>query len=214
MSTILREPTAENRRRDMSGQPAWDVALLFPTQGNWSEDEYLALDSKRLVELSSGFLEVLPMASLFHQLVVQFLYEALVAHVRPRALGLVVMAPLPIRLFAGTYREPDVVFLRPGRIRDVHSQPEGADLVIEVVSEGEENRRRDLVIKREEYARAGITEYWIVDPQEKSLIVLALEGTTYRVAGEYRPGSQAVSVLLPGLQVEVDAVLAAGIQAS
>jgi Uma2 family endonuclease len=42
---------------------------------------------------------------------------------------------------------------------------EGADLVMEVVSSHDEDRRRDLVVKREEYARAGIAEYWIVDPE-------------------------------------------------
>ena len=40
-------------------EPAWDVALLFPTQGNWTEDDYLELDTNRLVEFSHGFVEVL-----------------------------------------------------------------------------------------------------------------------------------------------------------
>jgi hypothetical protein len=71
--------------------------------------------------------------------------------------------PLPIRLWPGKYREPDIAYFRPGRIRDPRQPPDGADLVMEVASEGEENRKRDLQTKREEYARAGIAEYWIVD---------------------------------------------------
>ena len=84
------------------------------------------------------------------------------------------------------------------------------NLAIEVVSEDEPDRQRDLVTKREEYARAGIAEYWIVDPQEHQITVLTLEGQTYRVHGEFGRGSVATSVLLPGFSVSVDAVFAAG----
>ena len=62
--TIQHEPWAE---------PAWDVALLFPAQGAWSVDDYLALDTNRLVEFSHGRIEVLPMPSDKHQTIVLFL---------------------------------------------------------------------------------------------------------------------------------------------
>ncbi len=84
--------------------------------------------------------------------------------------------------------------------------PEGADLAMEVVSEGEEDRHRDLVIKRQEYATAGITEYWIVDPREPRITVLTLEGQAYRVHGIFTPGERATSILLPGFEVDVEAV--------
>jgi len=81
---------------------------------------------------------------------------------------------------------------------------------MEVVSEGEENRGRDLETKREEYARAGIAEYWIVDPQEQRVTVLVLDGPSYRVHGVFGRGATATSVLLPGFEGSVDATLAAG----
>jgi Uma2 family endonuclease len=80
---------------------------------------------------------------------------------------------------------------------------------MEVVSEGEENRVRDLDIKRQEYARAGITEYWIIDPQEQHITVLTLDGAVYRVHGAYASGTQAISLLLPGFVVDVAAVFVA-----
>jgi Uma2 family endonuclease len=193
------------------GEPAWEVALLFPAQGEWTEAEYLALDAHRLVELSDGCLEVLPMPTIFHQLVVKFLLQWLEGYVSSHAGGgMVLFAPLPIRLGAGKFREPDVVYLRPERAVNLHGQPDGADLVIEVVSEGAENRHRDLEIKRQEYSAAGITEYWIVDPEQQRVTVLTLEGQSYRVHGAYGPGTRATSVLLPGLAVDVEAVLSAG----
>ena len=186
--------------------------MLYPAQGQWTEEEYLALQNRtnRLVELSDGCIEVLPMPNPFHQRIVLFLLEALRAFVRGRLTGDVLFAPLPIRLWPGKYRDPDVVYLAPGRIADPHHQPHGADLAIEVVSDEEEDRRRDLVTKRDEYARAGIAEYWIVDPREYKLTVLTLDGQTYRVHGEFGRGETATSVLLPSFAVSVDAVFAAG----
>jgi hypothetical protein len=43
------------------GDPAWPVALLFPLQGDWTEEDYLALDTNRMVEFVDGCLEILPM---------------------------------------------------------------------------------------------------------------------------------------------------------
>jgi Uma2 family endonuclease len=179
-------------------------------QGQWSEEEYLALDTNVLVEFSDGCLEVLPMMTIFHQRLVAFLHEILRRFVADHADGYVLTAPLPVHLRSGKFREPDIVYLRPYRIKDIHGQPEGADLVVEVVSEGEENRERDLVTKRQEYAKAGISEYWIVDPQEKQITVLALEGQSYREHGVFGAGAVATSVLLPGFAGSVDAVFAAG----
>src|SRR5207244_776370 len=192
------------------GGPAWEIALLFPPQGEWSEEEYLALDTHHLVEFSDGCIEVLPMATIFHQLIATFLFEILQKYVGDHADGYVLLAPLPVHLWTKKFRALDIVYFRPHRVKDLHGQPEGADLVVEVVSEGEENRERDLVTKREEYAKAGISEYWIVDPQEKQITVLVLEGQTYRKHGVFGQGTVATSVLLRGFSASVDAAFAAG----
>jgi len=102
------------------------------------------------------------------------------------------------------------VFLKPGRISDPLHQPQAADLVMEVVSDDEEDRQRDLVTKRREYARAGIAEYWIVDPRTETITVLTLDGEVYRLHGEFRPGSTATSVLIPAFAAPVTAVFEAG----
>jgi Uma2 family endonuclease len=72
------------------------------------------------------------------------------------------------------------------------------------------NRQRDLIEKRQAYAQAGVSEYWIVDPETETVTVLALDGAEYRVHGEFKSGDSATSVLLPGFAVEVSAVFAAG----
>ena len=50
-------------------QPAWGIALLFPDQGTWSEDEYLDLPGNHLIEFNEGHLEVLPMPTPYHQMI-------------------------------------------------------------------------------------------------------------------------------------------------
>jgi Uma2 family endonuclease len=197
-------------RTSQPGEPTWEVADFFPRQGEWTEADYLALDSNRLVELADGRLEVLPMPTLLHQLIVKFLLAQLEACLPKPSAGTVVCAPLPVRLGSGRYREPDLVYLSLRRLRETVKYPSGADLVIEVVSEGDENRARDLVVKRQEYAEAGIAEYWIVDPAERHITVLTLAGQAYREAGVYGSGQTATSVLLPAFSIAVDAVLAAG----
>jgi Uma2 family endonuclease len=194
------------------GEPSWPVALLFPLQGQWSEEEYLSLQdrTRRLVELSDGRIEVLPMPKPYHQRIVAYLYLLLRECVAAIGSGEVLFSPLPIRLRPGKYRDPDLVFLKPGRITDPQHQPEGADLVIEVVSDDEEDRQRDLVTKRREYAQAGIAEYWIVDPKTETISVLVLRGTEYLLHGEFRSGATATSVLLPSFTVEAKAVFDAG----
>jgi Uma2 family endonuclease len=191
-------------------EPAWEIALFFPRQGQWTEEEYLALDTNRLVEFSNGWIEVLPMPSEAHQDFVQFLYEVLSTFVRTNSLGKVLLAPFPIRLWEGQDREPDVMFLRREHFhRRKKDHWEGADLVMEVVSPS--NREHDLVRKRLEYARAGIPEYWIVDPEEERILVLVLDGGAYREHGDFRKGAEAASATLPGFSVSVESVFAAAV---
>jgi Uma2 family endonuclease len=194
------------------GGPSWPVALLFPLQGQWTEGEYLAVQkrSRRLVELSEGQIEVLSVPNPYHQRIVRYLFRLIEACVAALGSGEVFFAPLPIRLWPGKYRDPDIAYFRPGRIPDPQHQPQGADLVMEVVSDEEEDRQRDFVTKRQEYAQAGVAEYWIIDPKTETIVVLVLDGAAYRLHGEFPLGAMATSVLLPTFSVAVTAVFAAG----
>ena len=203
MNQVLADAPSTPSPFSKPGDPAWEVALLFPRQGEWTEEAYLALDTNRLVELSNGCLEVLPVPTIAHQWLAGVLFKRLDAFVSAQAMGHAFFAPLPVRLGSDHYREPDVVYLSTARLKRHKKYPQGADLVMEIVSPGDENRRRDLQIKRKEYAAAGIAEYWIVDPEAGTITVLALKGKTYRKHGSFGIGEIATSVLLPGFSVEV-----------
>lgn len=176
----MRQSAARSTRKLVRAEPAWEIAHLFPAQGQWSEEEYLALDSNRLVEFSDGFIEVLPVPTTTHQLIAGYLYELIIALVREHSLGMVLFAGIRIRLWPAKYRQPDIVFMHhkhEDRIGEEYW--DGADLAIEVVSRDTKDRHHDLVTKRREYARAGIGEYWIVDPQKERITVLRLQGKRY-----------------------------------
>ena len=200
-------PTPQRGGQDL--EPAWDVARLFPDQGAWDEEDYLSLSTNRLVELSDGHVEVLPMPTMLHQAIVQFLSNVLLAFATAGGLGRVLFAPLRVRLRPGKYAEPDVVFMSAAhRDRMNNRFWDGADLVMEIVSDGEQDRHRDYVAKRAAYAAAGIPEYWIIDPQDAIITVLTLRGTEYVVHGTFRSGDVATSVLLPDFSVNVTATFA------
>jgi Uma2 family endonuclease len=189
-----------------SGDPTWEIAHLFPNQGTWTVDEYLALNTNHLVEFSDGVIEILPMPTEQHQLIVAFLSEVLRAFVMPRTLGTVLFAPFRVKLWEQKFREPDVVFMSAEHASRRGNQFWlGADLAMEVVSADEPER--DLVTKRHEYALAGIAEYWIVDPRDQTITVLTLEPAArqYAVSGQYTRGAIARSAALDGFTVDVSA---------
>ncbi len=187
------------------GTPTWEMALTFPHQGEWTEEEYLNLDTNRLVEFTDGVLEFLPMPGPAHFRISRFLTDALRSFVEPPSLGEVFWAPYSVRIGEASFREPDIGFLATHRVPDGNTPPVGADLVMEIVSPGHNDRQRDYEKKRQEYARANIPEYWIIDPQSESITVLTLTsgGNEYVEFGVFRPGQQATSVILFGFGIDV-----------
>ena len=194
------------------GTPVWEMAYFYPVQGEWSESEYLSLESRQfLVEFDNGYLEFLTMPTRAHQRIMLFLYRMIWSFLETNEVGgEVLVAPLPVKLWGKKYREPDLVYLSASHVEQSDERYlEGASLVMEVVSDSVQDRYRDLIEKREEYAQAGIPEYWTVDPEQKRITVLHLSDKKYGVHGEFGEGERATSVLLDGFEVEVTAVFAA-----
>jgi Uma2 family endonuclease len=204
----MQPSTSQAIFKDQStGEPAWEIAHLFPPQGSWTEDEYLALNGNHRVEFCDGRIEVLPMPTELHQLILAFLYRAFYSLIEDRGLGTVLFSPLRVKLWEGRIREPDlVVLLKENEHLRGRKYWRGADLAVEIASHDDPSR--DLKVKRAEYARAGIREYWIVDPRDSTIRVLSLpeSGAEYAESGLYRRGDAAASVLLSGLTIDVEAV--------
>ena len=96
---------------------------------------------------------------------------------------------------------PDLAFVTNKRRNEIVSGDRitGApDLVIEIVSPGPDNERRDRVVKRQQYARFGVREYWIVDPAGRTIDIYNLEGLDLKLAATFGEDDDIISVVLPG----------------
>jgi Uma2 family endonuclease len=170
----------------------------------WTYDELAAElpESNLPTELWDGELVMSPAPSFFHQEIVARLYKLLDAWVARHRLGKTGIAPLDMVLTPHRATQPDVVFISNERLGIINERIMGAaDLVAEVISPG--SRRRDRIDKRDLYEQHGVGEYWLIDPEAKTVEVLRLEAGTYQLAGRWHPGKSAQSRLLKGFQVPV-----------
>jgi Uma2 family endonuclease len=80
------------------------------------------------------------------------------------------------------------------------------DLVVEILSPGSQNRRRDLSAKRQLYGKYGIKEYWIVDSENREVIVLRLHEQALEEIAKLKSDDELTSPLLPGFVLKVNTV--------
>jgi Uma2 family endonuclease len=178
--------------------------------GPFRKADYLALPDEPRCELLWGHLVVTPTPVARHQLIV----VALSRHLYDFALAqghLLFIAPMDVTLFDHTVLQPDLLLVARERREIAPKWVDGApDLVVEVLSPS--TGRRDRLVKLALYASAGVPEYWIVDPETRTIDQLVLAGASYRVAlqGESRLRSQRFADLevdLDSLWDEVDRAL-------
>jgi Uma2 family endonuclease len=132
---------------------------------------------------------------------VQYLLYAFDRFLKPLG-GKVRIAPLRLHIMKGKFREPDLLLLVSATDRRRQDRFwTGADLIVEVVSS--DKPERDLVLKRRDYAAAGVAEYWIVNPLNETILVLGLSNKRYCRLGSFARGSVARSSLLQGFQLDV-----------
>jgi len=194
------------------GTLTYEVAELFPRQGEWTEADYLSLpETNRLVELSEGRLVVLPMPTDTHQRIVGKLFRLMSDYVEANRLGEVRVAPLRTRLWPGKFREPDIMFMSAEHSDRIGEDYWGVpDLVVEVISPRTETSNGTEHIDRgekfEDYRKAGVSEYWLVDPEDETIEVYVLRHGAYHLLGKWKKGEIARSEILKGFSVPVDAV--------
>ncbi len=178
--------------------------LLAPVEPRkMTYEEFLAwADEDTLAEWVDGEVIMYSPASDRHQDISGFLESVLRSFVEVRQLGIVRSAPFQMKL-AESGREPDLLFVAQtnlGRLKETCLDGP-ADLVVEIVSP--ESAGRDRGEKFYEYARGGVPEYWLIDPQTEWAEFYRLEEEHYRLAfggqeGEYH------ALMLPGFALRVE----------
>jgi Uma2 family endonuclease len=193
---------------DLMPVPANDVP--GPQQGQWTYSHYAALpDDGKRYEIIDGVLYLMPPSpNEWHQNAVAVLTTYLVIHIKFRGLGKVYAAPFDVELAFDTVVQPDIIVVLNEHLPIItFSHIVGTpDLIVETLSPG--TARYDRVKKYNAYAHAGVREYWIVDPKQKTVEVLYLEGETYRTAGVFSGEQKLPSLAVPDFPVRVEQIFA------
>lgn len=179
-------------------------AALPDTRRRYTYDELVAemLETNQPHELWDGELIMAPAPFFSHQKIALRFYRKLDDWVAARQLGEVIASPIDMVLSPHRVVQPDVAFISKERLQIIQRVIRGpADLVAEIVSLG--GRNRDRIEKRDLYEQHGVKEYWIIDPESKTVDVLTLVAGRYELAMRRQSGETAASPLLPGFEIGV-----------
>ena len=157
-------------------------------------------DGKRY-EIIDGELFVTPSPRSLHQIVISNLHLELGQFVKDRRLGRVLVAPLDVVLSRFDVVEPDLLFISKSRASTVtETNIQGApDLVVEVLSET--TAQIDCTTKLKLYARYGVKEYWIIDPDGPSATIYRREAKGFKPVVTLGASDSLTSPLFPGFSL-------------
>jgi Uma2 family endonuclease len=173
----------------------------------WTYSDLVALPDDQLRhELIDGEHFVSPSPAIPHQVILWNLAEALGPYLRANPIGTALTGPVDVKLSPHTVLVPDLVYFTASRFARVVNEKHATaapDLVVEILSPG--TRRRDKGRKRAVYDREGAREYWMVDPEARSITVLRRPrsdaGLTDVTVLALVDGGVLESRLFPGLQI-------------
>lgn len=138
----------------------------------------MARDEFSRYELIGGEIIVSTAPRYIHQLLSMRISSQFLDYLKKNPIGEVLTTPgLIFSKYDGVI--PDLIFITHERCDEILNEKDGKfhgapELVIEILSPGRVNARRDLQIKRELYEMFGVPEYWVIKPQEKEIEVFQL----------------------------------------
>lgn len=145
--------------------------------GDYTVEDYYALPGEKRAELINGKMFDMASPSPLHQMIATEIWQSLKNYIRSvKGQCIPMVAPLDVCLDCDdkTMIQPDVLVVCDRKKimnRCVFGAP---DFVAEIVSDS--TRKKDMYLKLEKYANAGVSEYWIVDPDKKKIITYDLSG--------------------------------------
>ena len=153
-------------------------------------------------QVIEGDLVMSPSPNTSHQNIAGSVYRLIGNYVEKEQLGDLFIAPLDVFLGDINVYQPDVLFVS-NRRRSIVTEKgiEGApDLVVEILSPG--TAHYDKGSKRKVYARYGVREFWLVDPQTRTVQVYLLEKNAEKPIATHGEKATFESALLPGLKIK------------
>jgi len=172
------------------------------------DDLALLPDDGKRYELIEGELLVSTAPSLSHQFIAGNIQTEFTLYLRQHPVGRVVATP-GIIFDIGDAVIPDLVYITHERLAQIehggrlHGAPE---LIVEILSPGNENRRRDEVIKRQTYGKFGVDEYWIVDGAARMIAQFRLHNGVLQPTATFRSDDSMQTPLLPNFTLAVGSI--------
>lgn len=171
--------------------------------------DYLNIRDDKRYELIGGELIMMtPSPVPYHQWISKNIGYEIERFVREKRVGKVFSAPCDVYLDDENVVQPDILFISHERIHIIgKNNIQGApDLVIEILSES--TAYNDLTKKKRLYAKFGVKEYWIVDPEGKTIELYSLKEGILVPVKSFSENDELESPLLPGLKIKLSAVFA------
>jgi Uma2 family endonuclease len=183
----------------------FSIALLArdisgPKQGQWTYDDYAALpDDGRRYEVMNGVLIMAPAPTPEHQGISTLLLVHLFQYSQAIGLGKIFTAPLDVELTTKRVVQPDILVVLNANLHKIAEKRfiGAPDLVVEIASPGTEIY--DRLNKYEAYEQAGVPEYWMVNPTDKSIEVSVLEHGVFELLGVFQGQDTIPSGVVPGI---------------
>jgi Uma2 family endonuclease len=182
-----------------------------------SIEEYLTYDdgTDTRYEFDDGELVAMPPAIRLHRQIAKFLEKSFEREIerlqQSREVGRGDVGVRTRRKGRSIVRLPDVVVFEGSTAQDSKSVDilEAPPLlVVEIVSTGSTNRKRDYELKRQEYQEIEIPEYWLVDPEKQKVTILKFDPTAkFYEQQEYRGKDTVESSLYPDLCLTAEKIL-------
>ncbi|MFZ3590569.1 Uma2 family endonuclease [Bacillus sp. DJP31] len=177
-------------------------------ESGWTVDDYYQLpEDGNQYEIIEGVLELKPSPSTTHQRISHQLEKRMTDCCEQDYITF--DAPIDVILSDNETRQPDILMIHRSRehIIEEHAVVGPPDLVVEILSPN--SIKRDRLVKHESYARFGVAEYWIVDPNNLAIeqYLQAEAGQPYRLANVFAEEDQVHSERVPCLSFTVGDVL-------
>jgi len=145
------------------------MAIAIPKKKKYTYEDYAKLPEGAPYQLIGGELIMTPAPTPYHQYIRGNIYSVLKEFVEGNNLGQVYYSPIDVYFEETETYQPDIIFISKERLDIIkETKIEGApDLIIEILSPA--TAYYDLKKKFKIYEKHGVKEYWIVDPEEKSI---------------------------------------------
>ena len=164
-----------DRQRPLMVREAEPAYMADPRQGTYTLEDYYALPEDRRVELIDGYIYDMAAPTPIHQIILGELHYQLRSCADAHKDCRVFMAPADVRLDNDDYTmvQPDLFIICGRRDRDIRRLNGAPDFVVEILSPA--SHYHDMFRKLNKYKKAGVREYWIIDPDKKIVTVYDFE---------------------------------------